>query len=108
MKRRYRRRPGAFDRFMSNQVNTDGTKILEQKPMSFDEEIVQDKLIMEELSDRFMHRQQMLKAARVRRSRQMAINAQREQLMQKANPDLYENYQNAIDEAVSTGILSED
>ena len=38
MKRNFRRRSGAFDRYLSNQVDSAGTRVLNQKPLSKAEE----------------------------------------------------------------------
>ena len=107
-KRRFRRRPGAYDRYMSNQVDSEGKKLLEQTPMTFEKQIVQDKQITDELSDRFTHRQQMMVAAQQKRNRQMVIAQEKEHFLANAQPELYQNYQNLIDEGIKSGLLTED
>ena len=104
-KRRYRRRPGAYDRFMSNQVDSEGKKVLQQKPMDFEEQLIQDQEITRELSERFMHRQQMMHRAQQKRNRQMLIEQQKEQLLANAQPELYENYKDLIQEGMDSGML---
>ena len=104
-KRRYRRRPGAYDRFMSNQVDSEGKKVLQQKPMDFEEQLIQDKEITQELSGRFMHRQQMYHRAQQKRNRQMLIEQQKEQVLADAQPELYENYKDLIEEGIDSGLL---
>ena len=104
-KRRYRRRPGAYDRFMSNQVDSEGKKVLQQKPMDFEEQLIQDQEITRELSGRFMHRQQMYNRAQQKRNRQMLIQQQKEQLLAKAQPELYDNYQDLLEEGIDSGML---
>jgi len=97
MRRSYRRRAGAFDRFLSSQVDQGGKKVLKQRPLTKQEEL----RYAEE------REQGALRSEAIRRERELVRQHQQQQ-QQRMKAELEAQYKRMVADAIDAGLLIED
>lgn len=108
MKRFYKRKAGAFDRYLSNQVDSEGAKVLKQDPLHLKDQPAYDRDMLRREQRQRQQREIARLSIEERRAQREKQEQQRERFKAESNPQLYEEYNQAIEEAVKTGLLTED
>ena len=108
MKRFYKRKAGAFDRYLSNQVDSEGTKVLKQDPLHIRDQSAYDREALRCEQRQRQQREIARLSIEERRAQHARQDQQRERFKAESNPQLYEEYSQAIEEAVKTGLLVEE
>lgn len=108
MKRFYKRKAGAFDRYLSNQVDSEGAKVLKQDPLHLKDQPAYDRDMLRREQRQRQQREIARLSIEERRAQHAKQDQQRERFKAESNPQLYEEYNQAIEEAVKTGLLTED